>query len=65
MANPSFIEVQKFLAGIDYPADRDELVEHAQENGAPDEIVEALQSIADRSYDGPNAVSEQVAAKAN
>jgi hypothetical protein len=61
MTNPSFIEVQKYLAGVDYPADRDALVQHARDNDAPDEIVEALQDIDDRSYDGPSGVSEQVA----
>jgi hypothetical protein len=61
MANPTFIEVQKYLGGVDYPADRDTLVDHAQQQGAPGEVVDALRSIDDRTYDGPNAISEQVA----
>ncbi|CUU56215.1 Protein of unknown function (DUF2795) [Parafrankia irregularis] len=58
MANP--IEVQKFLKGIDYPADRRTLVETARQEGASREVVAALEHITDRSYDGPNAVSQEV-----
>jgi hypothetical protein len=34
-----FIEVQKFLGGVDYPAGRDDLVRHAEQQGAPDDVV--------------------------
>jgi Protein of unknown function (DUF2795) len=61
MANPDFIEVQKYLSGVDYPAGKQELVDHAREQGAGDDVVRALGSIPDREYDGPNAVSEAVA----
>jgi Protein of unknown function (DUF2795) len=61
MGNPTFIEVQKYLGGVDYPADRDTLLDHARQQGAPDEVVDALRSIDERTYDGPNAISEQVA----
>ncbi|OAA23345.1 Protein of unknown function (DUF2795) [Frankia sp. EI5c] len=58
MANP--IEVQKFLKGIDYPADRRTLVTTARREGASEEVLTALEHITDRSYDGPNAVSQEV-----
>lgn len=58
MANP--IEVQKFLKGIDYPADRRTIVEKARKEGADDTVVATLEHIPDRSYDGPNAVSKEV-----
>ncbi len=61
MANPGFIEAQKFLSGVDYPASKQELVEHARSQGAGDEILQALERIPDREYDGPNAVSQEVA----
>jgi hypothetical protein len=50
------IEVQKHLGGIDYPASKDEIVATAESNGAPQEIVEALQSMDREEFDGPNAV---------
>jgi hypothetical protein len=55
-----FIEVQKYLGGVDYPADRDELVRYAQEQGAPDDVVEALSGLDDRAYADPTEVSEAV-----
>jgi hypothetical protein len=63
MAQASFIEVQKCLSGMDYPASRDDLVEHAKGNGADDHLVDLLRQIPDREYDGPNAVSQEVAAE--
>ncbi|MTD58179.1 DUF2795 domain-containing protein [Amycolatopsis pithecellobii] len=57
--NPNPIQMQKFLAGVDYPASRDDLVEHAKSKGADQETLEHLEQIPDRTYDGPNAVSQE------
>ena len=61
MAQAEFIEVQKALGGISYPATRDQLVEHARGKNAGQDILDALQSLPDREYDGPNEVSKAVA----
>ncbi len=55
------IEVQKALAGISYPASKDEIVETAQQNDASDEVIESLQSLDDQQYDGPDEVEEALA----
>ena len=55
---PSPIEIQKYLGGVDYPASRDSLVEHARSKGADKDLLEQLGKIPDREYDGPNAVSK-------
>jgi hypothetical protein len=55
------IELQKYLKGVDYPASRDELVQAAESNGAPDEIVEALRNASQDSYDGPTGVEKALA----
>ncbi len=57
MARVSPIELQKHLKGVDYPAQKDQLVQHAEQQGAPDDVLEGLRQIPDREYDGPNAVS--------
>ncbi|MFL6144239.1 MAG: DUF2795 domain-containing protein [Labedaea sp.] len=59
MANP--IQMQKFLSGVDYPASKDDLVEHARQKGADEEVLRGLESMPDRTYDGPNAVSAEFA----
>ncbi len=50
------IEVQRYLAGMDYPAKKDELITTAERNGAPQEVVEALQALGGESFDDPSAV---------
>lgn len=58
MAKANPIQMQKFLSGIDYPCEKDKLVEHARSQGADDAVLSGLEQIPDRTYDGPNAVSE-------
>jgi hypothetical protein len=59
--NPSFIEVQKYLAGVDYPATKDQLMEAARGNKASDEVLDLLDGLPDREFEGPTGVSEAVA----
>ena len=62
MANqPTPIQVQKYLSGVDYPANKDDLVRHAESHGADDRVLEALRSIPERRYEGPNAISKEIA----
>jgi hypothetical protein len=61
MAQAEFIEVQKALGGISYPATRDQLIKHAQGSNASKDILAVLQDIPDQEYDGPNEVSKAVA----
>jgi Protein of unknown function (DUF2795) len=55
-----FIEVQKYLSGVDYPASKQDLIEHAKNKGAPKEVLGDLEDIPDEEYDGPNRVSKAV-----
>ena len=49
-------EVQKSLKGFDYPGDPEDLAKHAEDNGADDDLVEALRGLDKDQFDGPNAV---------
>jgi hypothetical protein len=60
MAQAEFIEVQKALGGISYPASRDQLIKHAQGNKAGQDVLDALAGLPDREYDGPTEVSSAV-----
>ena len=57
---PSPIDIQKALSGMDYPASRDPIVVHAEQNNADAEILDALRGIDDREYEGPSGVSSAV-----
>jgi hypothetical protein len=57
-ANP--IELQKHLAGVDYPAKRDDLVAAAERNGADKDTLELVRNLPDRTYEGPSGVSKEI-----
>jgi hypothetical protein len=57
---PSPIEAQKYLSGQDYPADKQDLLERAKENKADEKVMYFLERIPDRTYDGPNGVSQEI-----
>jgi Protein of unknown function (DUF2795) len=52
------IQLQKFLGGIDYPADKETLVKRARENGADEGVLETLRSLPRDSFNSPNDVSQ-------
>jgi hypothetical protein len=54
------IDIQKALGGMDYPAKKEEIVKHAEQNGADDDVLQALKRIEDREYEGPSGVSKAV-----
>jgi hypothetical protein len=58
--NVNPIEVQKHLAGVDYPATRDQLAETARSNGADDDVVRAISQLGDEQFDGPDTVMERL-----
>jgi Protein of unknown function (DUF2795) len=51
-------EVQKALKGVDYPATSSQLADHAEQNGADAEVVEALRGMGEETFDGPSGVMQ-------
>ncbi|OXM66002.1 DUF2795 domain-containing protein [Amycolatopsis vastitatis] len=60
MSKPNPIELQKYLAGVDYPAKRDDLVRAAEKNGADSGTLDVVRRLPDRTYDGPSGVSKEI-----
>ena len=54
------VEVQKYLAGTDYPASKNELIEHAQENDADQRVFDMLNELPDKEYNSPADVSKEL-----
>ncbi len=54
------IELQKHLKGMDYPASKDDLVEHARGQDAPEEVLNLLEGLPDRNYTSPAEVTQAV-----
>ncbi|MGW5743823.1 DUF2795 domain-containing protein [Amycolatopsis sp. NPDC003861] len=60
MSKPNPIELQKYLSGVDYPAQRDDLVRAAERNGADSDTLDVVRGLPDRTYEGPSGVSKEI-----
>lgn len=52
------IDIQKHLKGMDYPANKQGIIDHAKEQGAGKEIASLLEQIPDEEYETPADVSK-------
>lgn len=57
-ANPT--QVQKFLGGIDYPANKDMLMDAARSRGADENVMQTIQDLPYDNFNSPNDVSEAI-----
>ena len=48
--------VQSYLAGVSYPASKDDLVRTARENGAPQDIIGIIEGFEMDEFGGPQEV---------
>lgn len=48
--------LQKFLAGVSYPASKRDLMEAAKHNRAPGEIMDLIENMPDQEFGGPQDV---------
>ncbi len=54
------IDLQKALKDADYPAGREALVSRAKENGAGDDVVQALSGLPQEDFASPTEVQQAV-----
>ena len=57
-ANPA--EVEKCLKGVNYPAKKDDLIKHAQNQGANKDVIETLKEMREENFNSPIDVSKAV-----
>lgn len=57
---PDPIEVEPYLAGVDYPAKKDELIATAVRNAAPQDVIEALQALGQEDFPDANALAAEL-----
>lgn len=58
VVNP--VQVQKFLKGVDYPTDKDDLVRTAKDQGADENVINTLQNMQMEDFNSPNDVTEAI-----
>ncbi|CAL8480921.1 DUF2795 domain-containing protein [Caballeronia sp. S22] len=59
-SNSVFIEIQKALKGVDYPADKQAIIDTARKHGASDDVMSALDALPDQQFQTPAEVSRAV-----
>jgi len=57
-ANPA--EVERYLKGVNYPAKKQDLIKHAQQQGANQDVIEVLKEMRDQDFNSPVEVNKAV-----
>ena len=57
--NPA--KVQKYLKGLEFPTDKQHIVEVARSNGADDSMITFLEKMPERNYGGPAGIAKELA----
>ena len=60
MAKVNPIQLQKHLKGMDYPASKQDLINHAKQHGADENALSALEQLPDEQYETPTDVSKAI-----
>lgn len=60
MAKVNPIEVQKHLKGIDYPANKEDIIKHAEKQGADEELRSLLEELPENEYETPTDVNKAI-----
>ncbi|GAB4367196.1 MAG: hypothetical protein Kow00121_05250 [Elainellaceae cyanobacterium] len=60
MAKVNPIQLQKHLKGMDYPASKQEILDHAKKQGADRDACATLERLPDEQYETPADVSKAV-----
>lgn len=55
----SAAQIQVYLKGIDYPAGKQEIIQTAQNNGAPQDVMQFLDRLPEKQYYYPTDVEQE------
>lgn len=62
MAKANPIQLQKHLKGMNYPASKEDLLQHAKQHGADDNAMSVFEQIPEDEYETPADVSKAIGA---
>ena len=60
LSNLDLDQLQQFLPNLDFPADKDEVVNQVQNNGAPQEVIDAVKNSSTETYNSADEVLQTV-----
>ena len=52
--------MEKYLAGMHYPAEKKNLVDKAQDKAAPDDVMDLLNKLPDKTYKSPIDITKEI-----
>ncbi|MGR6321837.1 DUF2795 domain-containing protein [Micromonospora soli] len=52
------VQLQEFLAGLDYPVSREDLIRWYQENGGSTEMLQLLKALPAEEFDNPAELAD-------
>lgn len=55
--------IQKYLSGINFPVEKQELIEQVRQQDPPQEVMSTLEKLDDGEYNSPADVSEAIGGK--
>ncbi|SCG52997.1 DUF2795 domain-containing protein [Micromonospora coxensis] len=55
------VQLQEYLAGLDYPVSREDLIRWAQENGGSTELLQMLRALPAEQFNDPAELHESLA----
>jgi hypothetical protein len=60
MSKVNPIQIQKYLKGVDYPVNKQDLLDHAKQQGADENILSTLEQLSDEEFETPADVSKAI-----
>jgi Protein of unknown function (DUF2795) len=61
MAKANPVQIQKHLKGVDYPASKQELIQHAQKQGADQKVISLLERLPEEEeYENPTDLNKAI-----
>jgi hypothetical protein len=56
-------DLAKYIKGAEFPYTKDELIQLARSNGAPEEVINSIRHLEDRNYNSPVDVEKEFSIK--
>lgn len=60
MAGVNPVQVQKYLDGVNYPVNKQDLIDKAKQEGASSDVLQTLEKMPGDHYNGPVDVSQAI-----
>lgn len=57
-SHASPVAIEKHLKGVDYPASNEDLIQHAQDQNAPEDVLSVLKRMPEQKYNSPIDVTK-------